>query len=441
MPALSGQKTVTTAGTAEAFGSQAIGGPLMVKALDTNTSVVALGNDGAEMSPSPMACASKPATSSSSITLATWPASGWTPLSMAKAFPGSSWMSKRSLPLPAFLAVSPPLRLPGARPAGQLRRHRCAHRSHPRYRARRFVLGDHQRHIRQSQRRLSALHLRHRRTRRHQRRPGRLRAAYPLQALQCLSEWLWLGLPLRRSPAQIIITLVRIVNAGNPTISWNLPSIVIDPSQGASGAGRVIPGLVADNYYTWRILLKGNVARLYDESGVLMLAAAGVAKLTNTYYGPFNQPACWFLGLYRSQAAFHSLCHFFGHWRQYQRRRSRMAWRTWLPTTTMATAGLPARCHRRTGQLPDGRATPMLPKPPMQISPSFCWAPTTAILQLYRRISRKTCRSCMAPYTSRSTPWASCQTPAGQPRVRNPSTATSPLPLPPPRLLASTSLT
>ena len=45
--ALSGQKTVTTAGTAVVLGSQRIDGPLMVKALDTNTGIVAVGNDGA----------------------------------------------------------------------------------------------------------------------------------------------------------------------------------------------------------------------------------------------------------------------------------------------------------------------------------------------------------------------------------------------------------
>lgn len=45
--ALSGQKTVTTAGTAVALGTQAVNASLMVKALDTNTGVVALGNDGA----------------------------------------------------------------------------------------------------------------------------------------------------------------------------------------------------------------------------------------------------------------------------------------------------------------------------------------------------------------------------------------------------------
>jgi co-chaperonin GroES (HSP10) len=44
--ALSGQKTVTTAGTAVALGTQAVNASLMVKALDTNTGVVAIGNDG-----------------------------------------------------------------------------------------------------------------------------------------------------------------------------------------------------------------------------------------------------------------------------------------------------------------------------------------------------------------------------------------------------------
>ena len=45
--ALSGQNTVAAAGTAEQLGTQDIFGPLMVKALDTNTGVVAVGNDGA----------------------------------------------------------------------------------------------------------------------------------------------------------------------------------------------------------------------------------------------------------------------------------------------------------------------------------------------------------------------------------------------------------
>ncbi len=45
--ALSGQTTVAVAGTEVVLGSQVINGPLMVKALDTNTDVVAVGNDGA----------------------------------------------------------------------------------------------------------------------------------------------------------------------------------------------------------------------------------------------------------------------------------------------------------------------------------------------------------------------------------------------------------
>ena len=47
MTILSGQKTVTTAGTALALGSQVINAPIMIKALDTNTGIVAVGNDGA----------------------------------------------------------------------------------------------------------------------------------------------------------------------------------------------------------------------------------------------------------------------------------------------------------------------------------------------------------------------------------------------------------
>jgi hypothetical protein len=47
MTSLSGQKTVTTAGTAVQLGTARIEAPLMVKALDTNTGIVALGSDGA----------------------------------------------------------------------------------------------------------------------------------------------------------------------------------------------------------------------------------------------------------------------------------------------------------------------------------------------------------------------------------------------------------
>ena len=47
-PQISGQKTVTTAGTAVVLGSLSIGCSILVKALETNTGIVALGNDGAD---------------------------------------------------------------------------------------------------------------------------------------------------------------------------------------------------------------------------------------------------------------------------------------------------------------------------------------------------------------------------------------------------------
>ena len=47
MTAISGQKTVAAAGTAEALGSALIHGPLMIKALLANTNNVYIGNDGA----------------------------------------------------------------------------------------------------------------------------------------------------------------------------------------------------------------------------------------------------------------------------------------------------------------------------------------------------------------------------------------------------------
>jgi hypothetical protein len=46
MKILSAQVTVTTAGTAIALGTQQIDGMICIKALDTNTGVIAIGNDG-----------------------------------------------------------------------------------------------------------------------------------------------------------------------------------------------------------------------------------------------------------------------------------------------------------------------------------------------------------------------------------------------------------
>ena len=45
--ALSGLKTVAAAGTAVVLGSQQIAGPVLIKALTTNTGLVYVGNDGA----------------------------------------------------------------------------------------------------------------------------------------------------------------------------------------------------------------------------------------------------------------------------------------------------------------------------------------------------------------------------------------------------------
>lgn len=45
--AFSGQTTVAAAGTAVALGSQRADAPVLVKALDTNAGIVAIGNDGA----------------------------------------------------------------------------------------------------------------------------------------------------------------------------------------------------------------------------------------------------------------------------------------------------------------------------------------------------------------------------------------------------------
>ena len=47
-PQISGQKTVTTAGTAVALGTMQIDAALLVRAHGTNTGIIAVGNDGAD---------------------------------------------------------------------------------------------------------------------------------------------------------------------------------------------------------------------------------------------------------------------------------------------------------------------------------------------------------------------------------------------------------
>ena len=46
MAQISGQKTVTQAGTAEQLGALAVNTPLLLRALESNTGLVAVGNDG-----------------------------------------------------------------------------------------------------------------------------------------------------------------------------------------------------------------------------------------------------------------------------------------------------------------------------------------------------------------------------------------------------------
>lgn len=46
MPVITSQKTVTSAGSPEQLGSLRIDGPLMIKALESNSDVVFVGNDG-----------------------------------------------------------------------------------------------------------------------------------------------------------------------------------------------------------------------------------------------------------------------------------------------------------------------------------------------------------------------------------------------------------
>jgi len=48
MPMLSGQTVVTTAGTAVPLGTTQVDEAILIKALDTNTGVIAVGNDGAD---------------------------------------------------------------------------------------------------------------------------------------------------------------------------------------------------------------------------------------------------------------------------------------------------------------------------------------------------------------------------------------------------------
>lgn len=50
--------------------------------------------------------------------------------------------------------------------------------------------------------------------------------------------------------------------------------------------GAVPLNLTVGNYYTWRLLLKGTQARVYNEAGSLVAFALNLAKTSNSYVGP-----------------------------------------------------------------------------------------------------------------------------------------------------------
>jgi lysophospholipase L1-like esterase len=67
-------------------------------------------------------------------------------------------------------------------------------------------------------------------------------------------------------------------------ISWGLPGIIVHSDQ---ANGNAYPITAIDGqYYTWKLILKGAFARLYDANGKLILASQTAATLTNTYLGP-----------------------------------------------------------------------------------------------------------------------------------------------------------
>jgi hypothetical protein len=75
--------------------------------------------------------------------------------------------------------------------------------------------------------------------------------------------------------------------SGLQYIYWQLPSIKVHTDQ--ANANKYQLPLVNNTYYTWKIIIQGAFARLFDESGVLILASQAAEKLTNTYVGPSVQ--------------------------------------------------------------------------------------------------------------------------------------------------------
>jgi lysophospholipase L1-like esterase len=97
------------------------------------------------------------------------------------------------------------------------------------------------------------------------------------------------GVQLRGTGAAIGYVIGIYRSVGIDYIQWDIPgSAIIHSSQTGIGNSRILT-LVDGNYYTWKLMIKGQHVRLWDEAGVLMLAASAAAKLTDTYVGTYNE--------------------------------------------------------------------------------------------------------------------------------------------------------
>lgn len=79
-------------------------------------------------------------------------------------------------------------------------------------------------------------------------------------------------------------------SVGIDYIEWDIPGSTPVHSSQSVGGNRILT-LVNGNYYAWKLMIKGQHARLWDEFGNLILAASSAAKLTDTYVGTYNEQA------------------------------------------------------------------------------------------------------------------------------------------------------
>jgi GDSL-like Lipase/Acylhydrolase family len=77
-------------------------------------------------------------------------------------------------------------------------------------------------------------------------------------------------------------------DSGEHHVYWNLPnSFIVCDDQTVAWSNPET--LVNGEYYTWKVLVKGNSVRLYDVDGTLKMAAEGAAYPTNTYVGFYTE--------------------------------------------------------------------------------------------------------------------------------------------------------